>query len=60
MAPLHAAHSEISPDFMVTNAKPAYIELNLEPMETKLDEVVIRVSPFERKYMTQMGTWNVS
>jgi len=38
----------LSPDLMVTNATPAYIELKLEPMETKLDEVVIRVSPFER------------
>lgn len=38
----------LSPDLMVTNASPAYIEMNLEPMETKLDEVVIRVSPFER------------
>lgn len=38
----------LSPDLMVTNASPAYIEMSLEPMETKLDEVVIRVSPFER------------
>jgi len=38
----------LSTDLMVTNATTAYIELKLEPMETKLDEVVIRVSPFER------------
>ena len=38
----------MSPDLLITNAKPAYIEIQLEPMETKLDEVVIRVSPFER------------
>ena len=40
--------TKLSPDLMITNATPAYIELKLEPMETKLEEVVIRVSPFER------------
>ena len=38
----------LSDDILVTNAGTAYIELNLVPGETKLDEVVIRVSPFER------------
>jgi len=38
----------LSDDILVTNAGAAYIELYLEPSETKLDEVVIKVSPFER------------
>lgn len=38
----------LSDDFLVTNAGAAYIELLMEPTETKLDEVVITVSPFER------------
>jgi hypothetical protein len=38
----------ISPDILVTNARTGYIELKMEPMDTKLDEVVISVSPFER------------
>jgi len=38
----------LSDDILVTNAGTAYAELQLEPGETKLDEVVIRVSPFER------------
>lgn len=38
----------LSADILVTNAKPAYIELFMEPSSTKLDEVVITVSPFER------------
>lgn len=38
----------LSSDILVTNAKPAYIELYMEPSSTKLDEVVISVSPFER------------
>jgi hypothetical protein len=38
----------ISPDILVTNAKTAYIELKMEATDTKLDEVVISVSPFER------------
>lgn len=38
----------LSDDILVTNAGTSYIELKLEPSETKLDEVVIKVSPFER------------
>ena len=38
----------LSADILVTNAKPAYIELYMIPSSTKLDEVVISVSPFER------------
>lgn len=38
----------LSSDILVTNAKPAYIEMYMEPSSTKLDEVVITVSPFER------------
>lgn len=38
----------LSDDFLVTNAAAAYIELLMEPTETNLDEVVIKVSPFER------------
>ena len=40
--------TQLSPDLLVTNAKGNYVEMSLEPMETKLDEVVISVSPFER------------
>ena len=40
--------TQLSPDLLITNAKGNYIEMILEPMETKLDEVVISVSPFER------------
>ena len=38
----------LSGDILVTNAKPSYIELYMQPTSTKLDEVVIKVSPFER------------
>jgi len=38
----------LSADILVTNAKASYIELYMEPSSTKLDEVVITVSPFER------------
>lgn len=38
----------LSADILVTNAKAAYIELYMEPSSTKLEEVVVSVSPFER------------
>ncbi len=40
--------TKLSPDLLITNAKATYIELQLEPTDTKLEEVVVRVSPYER------------
>ena len=40
--------SKLSQDIMVTNAKAAYLEIYLEPTDTRLEEVVVRVSPYER------------
>ena len=38
----------LSDDILITNSGTAYIELKMTPTSTKLDEVVIKVSPFER------------
>ena len=41
-------NSILSDDILITNSGTAYIELQMTPSATKLDEVVIKVSPFER------------
>ncbi|MEE4258780.1 MAG: TonB-dependent receptor [Bacteroidales bacterium] len=41
-------NSILSDDILITNSGTAYIELQMTPSSTKLDEVVIKVSPFER------------
>ncbi len=40
--------SLLSDDILITNSGTSYIELKMTPTSTKLDEVVIKVSPFER------------
>jgi hypothetical protein len=41
-------NSILSDDILVTNSGTSYIELQMLPATTNLDEVVIKVSPFER------------
>lgn len=38
----------LSADIQVTNAKVAYIEIFLEPTDTQLDEIEVKVSPFKK------------
>lgn len=38
-----------SSDILVTNAKPAYIEISISESSTQLEEVVIEASPFNEK-----------
>jgi len=40
--------SLLSDDILITNSGTSYIELKMTPTSTKLEEVVIKVSPFER------------
>jgi len=38
----------LSADVQITNAKIAYVEIGMEALDTKLEEVVIQASPFQR------------
>jgi hypothetical protein len=38
----------LSPDVQVTNAKIAYVEIAMEALDTKLEEVTVQASPFKR------------
>jgi len=41
--------TKVTESFMVTNAKPAYIEITLNEKAEQIEEVVIRASPFRLK-----------
>jgi hypothetical protein len=41
--------TQVTESFMVTNAKPAYIEIALEEKTEEIEQVVVRASPFRMK-----------
>ncbi len=38
----------LSSEYLVTNAKTAYVEIKIEPSGTELEELVVKASPFEK------------
>lgn len=51
--------TSISEDIQVTNAKIAYTEIKMQPADAKLEEVVVKASPFKKREEAPVSMNNI-